>query len=153
MRRWLTGVVVIWLAFGCGDEKPADEVVSQRPLAPMGEAGDVPEVEPVDVVIMSRAWIEDPSPGRIVLHLLVPAGSSTEQIRQSVIRTLNEQGQEDDSIIAIRAVIFAQPEVEGANLAPVGWAEWVPPQGWDAVRRRAGFYRTNIFLGAQPEWK
>lgn len=155
MMRPLLCAISCMLLTACGDVERAADRPAHEPLIPFGEAGDVPEVEPIDIEVFSREDIDEPSPGRLVLHILVPGEAGTEQVRQTIVRHLTEEGEKDKSLLAIRAVVYVIPRDGSGNLVPVAWAEWAPLQGWDAVRRRSedDFYRTKMFFGVDPEWR
>lgn len=117
--------------------------------------GTVPEVEPIDY----RIFNEEPAtfaPGRRTLHILVPAGASDEQMRQMMVKLLTERGEQDTTLLALRAIAYkpVARSAHEADLVPVFWGEWLPPEGWvgATAESRSRIHRVYTYSGVVPEW-
>lgn len=156
------GAAVLALAAVLGACEPVDKVErpqSEQSEAPPGQAptamGTVPETEP----IAYQVFDEEPAtfaPGRRLLHILVPADASAEQIRQMMVKLLMERGEQDTTLLALRAIAY-KPVSRGAHeadLVPVVWGEWLPPEGWvgATAESRKRLHRVYTYSGVEPEW-
>lgn len=165
---WIAGVVAALVAVAaCVPDEPersrdaeAAGAEGQGAAASAGgatSASDVPDVEEIPFQVF-RTDEADFASGRETLHALVPFDASSEQIRQTLVRELQERSRADTSLVALRAVAYKPRRVEGkrdeATLVPVGWGEWLPPGGWvaDDPGARERTHRIYTYFGTPPEW-
>ena len=85
------------------------------------------------------------------------AGATEEQIRLALTDVLNRTAEEDTTVLALRAVAYvlpAAPQSAEVELTPMGWGEWLPPQGWDGATpaSRRQIHRVYTYFGAPPPW-
>lgn len=149
-RLWpLLLSILLWSA--CGDES-----VPQREVEGTVEAGEAPAPDPIETRVFMREPDNEAGPGRLVVHFLVPGDATHEQLRQALVRNMEEAAQTDTSLIAVRAVAYAvaepQPGGTEADLVPLGWGEWVPPGGWSGQGSRDQLHRFHTYSGVAPEW-
>ncbi len=156
MKRYVIGLLAVALA-GCAEEAPPPPPVvpSAEPVSGVSW-GDAPEVEPVEVQVFRRTAVPEAGPGRMVLHVLVGAGATEEQIRQALIDVLTREAEEDTTVVALRAIAYVLPAAHAGEveLAPMAWGEWLPPQGWEGAtpESRREFHRVYTYLGVAPQW-
>lgn len=153
MRRLAIGVLGA-AALACGESERAAPAVAEEPPVASGVSwADAPEVDPVQADVFMR---EPVGPGRLMMHALVPAGSTREQVRQTMFDLLSRTGAEDTTLVAVRLVVYVAPAGQGreAELTPSAWGEWLPPEGWDGATEasRRAFHRIYTYIGAPPAW-
>lgn len=156
MRRFGRWLVVAAALVACGEDRGAPPVTEEAP-APVEPVGaDTAAVEPVAAEIFMREAGPEVGPGRAILHLLVPAGSTQEQIRQALMSMLLRTAEEDTTLVALRAVVYVLPTVwtGEATLSPTAWGEWLPLEGWEQAtpESRHKFHRIYTYFGAPPPW-
>lgn len=169
MRRIVAGVIgaMIVAAAACADDDggAADSPSEERAAAAAADgveadtpvrAGEIPEVEPIAVEVFRREAAPDVGPGRRWLHVMLPPQAEREQVRQALVRTLEEEAERDSTLVAIRLIAYS-PRPSGpqrARLEQTAWAEWLPPGGWhDATAdSRDRIHRSYTYLGGPPEW-
>jgi hypothetical protein len=150
-RFWwrLAGSALVLLA-ACGEGSAPPQ--SAGNVAVAGEAEDV-EPAPAEIFLRQPASADG---HHQVLHLLVPAQSSRESIRQMLFERLTQEGRNNSEIAALRAVVYLprQSGPDEAELEPVAWAEWVPPDGWAGatLASRSQYYRVYSYFDAPPGW-
>lgn len=163
--------LVVLPAAACGDAetppgtaragaRPGDETLAARSAQARQPAGSAVQDEVAAESVAVEVFLREPAPeigpGRRMLHVLVPAGASEEQVRRAMVRTLEEEAERDTALVAIRAIGYRTRPAgpNQANLFPVIWAEWLPPSGWyDATAAsRDEFHRTYTYSGVPPEW-
>ncbi|MBI4541055.1 MAG: hypothetical protein HY704_16255 [Gemmatimonadetes bacterium] len=140
---------------GCEpDRRDRAELGTIREGAAAG-AGAVGEARPISYQIFN----EEPAtfaPGRLTLHILVPEDAGEEQVRQMLVNVLTQRGQADTTVVVARAIAYkpVSRSSREAELVPVGWGEWLPPDGWaDAsALSRTGIHRVYTYFGVQPVW-
>lgn len=148
-------LVLAALAAACEPDRPQRARPEPASVGGGAEAGEVPVVEPIAYQVFN----EEPAsfaPGRLTLHVLVPADATDEQIRQMLVKLLTQRGESDTTLLGLRAIAYrpvARSSRE-ADLLPAAWAEWLPPEGWvDATpASRARIHRVYTYFGAEPEW-
>ncbi|HUH12878.1 MAG TPA: hypothetical protein VMK65_07195 [Longimicrobiales bacterium] len=151
MRRAGAGLLALAAALGCGDAEPraADEGARV-------EAGEAPLVDSVATRVFLREPAESGPPGRVTLHLIVPGDAKREQIRQALVRTLEQEAAADSALVAARAIAYVvAPPRSGAEaeVVPLAWGEWLPPGGWSgSAAGRGDVHRVTTYFGAPPEW-
>ncbi len=108
------------------------------------------------VQVFRRTAVPEAGPGRMVLHVLVGAGATEEQIRQALTDVLTREAEEDTTLVALRAIAYVLPAAHAGEveLAPMAWGEWLPPQGWEGAtpESRREFHRVYTYLGVAPQW-
>ncbi|HEX7089721.1 MAG TPA: hypothetical protein VF192_06265 [Longimicrobiales bacterium] len=150
--RWL--LVAALLA--CGEDRGAPPGTEEAlaPAAP-GGAGST-AVEPVQAEIFMREAAPEVGPGRAILHVLVPAGATQDQVREALTGVLLRTAEEDTTLVALRAVAYVLPQVRTGEvtLSPTAWGEWLPLEGWEraAPESRDAFHRIYTYFGAPPAW-
>ncbi|HEY8470069.1 MAG TPA: hypothetical protein VIL18_10530 [Longimicrobiales bacterium] len=150
--RWLVVAAVV----ACGEDRGAPPVAEEAsaPVEPVGV--DTAAVEPVETEIFMREEAPEVGPGRAILHVLVPAGATQEQIRQALMSVLLRTAEEDTTLVALRAVVYVLPPVwtGEATLSPTAWGEWLPLEGWERATpgSRHEFHRIYTYFGASPPW-
>jgi len=153
MRRYMTGLLAVALA-GCAEEAPPP-VASAEPV-PGVSWGYAPELEPVEAQVFGRTAVTEAGPGRVMLHVLVQAGATEDQIRRALIDILTRAAEEDTTVVALRAVVYVMPKEHSGEveLAPMAWGEWLPPQGWEGAtpESRREFHRIYTYFGVAPPW-
>lgn len=164
MKRMLPVIGLLLIAIACevgdapdGARDAADVRGAGSPdTEPAVRAERRPPVEPVSVEVFLREPAPDVGPGRMMVHLLVRGDASQEQVRSALVQTLEAEAERDTTLVAIRGVAYkTRPTTpEEAQLVPVAWAEWLPPDGWyDATpESRDDFHRVYTYTGGPPEW-
>jgi hypothetical protein len=150
--RWLLVAALL----GCGDDRAAPPGTEDA-LAPAAPGGaEAAAVEPVQAEVFMREAGPEVGPGRAILHALVPAGATEEQVRQALTSVLLRAAEEDTTLVALRAVAYVLPSVRTgeATLSPAAWGEWLPLEGWEraAPESRHAFHRIYTYFGAPPAW-
>jgi len=155
MKWYAIGLLAAALV-GCAEEAPPPPAESEGP-APRVSWSDAPVGEAVEAQVFRRTVVTEAGPGRVLLHVLVGAGATEEQIRQALTDVLNRTAEEDTTVLALRAVAYvlpAAPQSSEVELAPMGWGEWLPPGGWDGATpaSRRQIHRIYTYFGAPPPW-
>jgi len=154
MRRYVIGLLAAALA-GCAEEAPPPTVASAEPVSGVSW-GEAPEVEPVEAQVFGRTPVTEAGPGRVLLHVLVQAGATEEQIRRTLMDVLTRAAEEDTTVVALRAIVYVLPKEHSGDveLAPTAWGEWLPPQGWEGAtpESRREFHRIYTYFGVAPPW-
>lgn len=151
-RAAVQGLLILVLPISACGDRQADGS-GEEPRVRAGEA-------PAPDVVETRVFMREPDPeagaGRLVLHFIVPGDASPEQIRQALVRTMEDAAEADSTVVALRAVAYTvAPPTPGraeADLVPLAWGEWLPPGGWTGPATRTEVHRFHTYQGVQPEW-
>lgn len=151
-RRAAAALVLVVLAPACADQEASSDSEAQAPAL----VGETPAPDPVETRVFMREPVPQAGEGRVVLHVLVPGDATREQIRQALIRTMEDAAAADTALVAARAVAYvvSPPRVgqAEADLVPIGWGEWLPPGGWVGPASRGEVHRFYTYQGVAPEW-
>lgn len=94
---------------------------------------------------------------RFTLAAIVRADQGRVAARDAMRAIADEARRQDTTLVAIRVLAYLPPAPggpHGSSLRPLGYLEWVPPSGWDALTAASAseFHRYNVvFLEAIPE--
>ena len=101
---------------------------------------------------------EEVAPGvvRLTLGALVRVDGGRVAARTAMQAIADEARRQDSTLAAIRVLAYLPPArggQPGSTLQPLGYLDWVPPAGWDALTPGSarGFHRYNVvFLADVP---
>lgn len=94
---------------------------------------------------------------RLTLGALVRADQGRIAAREAMQAIADEARRQDSTLVAIRVLAYLPPSPggpQGSPLQPLGYLDWVPPAGWDALAAASAheFHRYNaVFLVNVPE--
>ena len=103
---------------------------------------------PVEIVVESE------EPRKLTLHLIVPPAPTRQQKMATLRAALDSLSRADSTLAAARAILYAgQPNPEAVDFIATGWAEWVPPEGFEEAPPRSPGrpYRVYVFHN-DPGW-
>ncbi len=99
--------------------------------------------------------VETESPRRLTLRLLTFEVESRDRISKALRLAFDSLAAVDPEVVAARAIVYAPRSIAAreADLLPIVWAYWIPPEGWDAARpeSRKRTHRTYVYFGAPPD--
>lgn len=160
-RLWVALAAVAGVAgaagAACGDSgrapRPPERADAARPREPAYTAGP-DTASPVPYLVFDPK-VETEDPRRLTLRMLVFQPENTAGVAKSVRLAFDSVAAADARVVAARAILYA-PRARSqsqADLVPIGWAAWVPPEGWASVgpdsRRR--IHRTHVYFGTAPD--
>jgi hypothetical protein len=99
----------------------------------------------------------EPGVARLTLSALVRADQGHDAARAAMEAMANEARRQDSTLAAIRVLAYLPPSPgapRGATLQMLGYLDWVPAAGWDALTPTSAreFHRYNVvFLTDIPE--
>ena len=103
---------------------------------------------PVELVVDSE------EPRKVTLHLIVTSEPTRAQKGATLRAALDSLSKADSALAAARAILYTGRRTpEAVDFIAAAWAEWVPPQGFQAapVRSESRIYRIYVFH-ADPGW-
>lgn len=158
MRGACALALVAVVATGCRPDQPSHQARDRGGLPESGreEEPASASAQPVRYRIFNRDDLADPP--RATIHLLVDSGANRDELRVTLAKALEEEAARDSAVVALRAVGYVgMPSKESprqADLVPVAWAEWLPPDGWYEAHPedRVALHRVYFYHGNPPEW-
>lgn len=132
------------------ERAPRAEVAGER-----GAARGAPDTaSPVPYHLFDAA-VETADPKRLTLRLLVFDPRGEANVSKTLRAAFDSIAAADSQLVAARAIVYttrAAGERE-ADLVPIAWGMWVPPEGWGAAERssRRRFHRTYVYFGTPPD--
>lgn len=157
MRRACVWLALALTAAGCGETGTSGrergvETESAAPPPRVAEAG--PDTASPAAYVIFESKVETERPKRLTLRVLVFSPQSAAGVSKALRLAFDSLAAADSQIVAARAVVYAT-RMRGdreADLVPVAWAVWAPPEGWSAagLASRRTIHRTHVYFGTPP---
>lgn len=94
-------------------------------------------------------------PKKLTLRLVAMGTASEFEAAKALRSVLDSIAEVDTAVVAARAILYQalQTGPREAQLLPIGFALWLPPEGWDGATEdsRSRLHRTYVYQGA-PDW-
>jgi hypothetical protein len=155
----------LWGA-GCGEpgargrteaERAAAEraAEAERAARERGAAYSAPDTaRPAALQVFERV-VESESPRRLTLRLLVLEHTTEAGISKGLRLLFDSVAHADTALAAARAIVYGAipSSAREAELVPVAWGYWIPPEGWEhlAPDARKRVHRSYIYFGVPPD--
>lgn len=158
--EWLAVVAVLAACRVEGGSPPGQQAAGE-PVDPHGGGFSFEarpdSAPPAEHQVFDRKR-EQVGPGvvRLTLGALVRVDGGRVAARTAMQAIADEARRQDSTVAAIRVLAYIPPTPggpRGASLQPLGYLDWVPPAGWDALTPGSarGFHRYNVvFLADVP---
>ena len=160
MTRGRVFLALAVAAAGCGETEPSNG-------GEAGPAGEAPAVVPPRVAealadtassvpyVIFESKVETERPKRLTLRLVVFHAQSAAEVTTTLRQAFDSLAVADSPLVAARAIVYA-PRMRSdreADLVPLAWAVWAPPEGWNAAAAgsRRAIHRTHVYFGAAPD--
>jgi hypothetical protein len=146
-RPWLAGGALLLCTPAC-ERTPRD-----AEGLPGGYFEEQPQVEPAQLMVLTRA--EEPSggAGHRLVEVLLTEGRSEREVHAGLQQLSDEELAADD-VIAVRIIVFAAVAQRPgeATLVPIAYGQAGPITGWGTRPRGDTPTRLYVYFGPAPPW-
>lgn len=162
MRRRSAILGLLLAAAACGETKTTGGAAKEEAEAEAATPGTRPprvsagpDTASLVPYVIFESKVETERPKRITLRIVVFSPQSAAGVTRTLRTAFDSLAVVDSQLVAARAIVYAtrmRGERE-ADLVPVAWGVWVPPEGWEAAGpgSRARIHRTHVYFGARPD--
>ncbi|MBI4513833.1 MAG: hypothetical protein HY702_06955 [Gemmatimonadetes bacterium] len=99
--------------------------------------------------------VDRETPKRVTLRILIFDPRGRANVSRTLRLVLDSLARAERDLVAARAIAYA-PISQGrqrADLVPIAFGAWVPPEGWDSAgpASRQRVHRTYVYVGTPPD--